>query len=143
MRGVFFATGNRSEREPTLMQRLVDFGVRWALLSVAVWVAAWVVDGVDLDGWESALLVGLILAVVHTVVRPVLLLVSLPITCLTLGFFLIIINTGMLALTAWIAGKFDRIHFHVDTFWDAFIGALIISVVAWFLGLFVRTPRRN
>lgn len=139
MRAIFVTAG--IARRPTLVERLVAFGVRWALLSVAVWVAAWAVDGIYLQGWESALLVGLILGLLNAVIRPILFWVSLPATCLTFGFFLLILNTAMLALTAWIAGKFDRIHFHIDTFWDAFWGALIISAVAWFLGLFVR-PRR-
>lgn len=138
MRGAFVVFG--MERKPSPMERLVAFGVRWALLSVAVWVAANVVGGIYLDGWESTLVVALILGLLNAVVRPVLFWASLPLTCLTVGLFLLVLNAAMLALTAWIAGHFDRIHFHIDGFWDAFWGALIISVVAWLLGLFVRAP---
>jgi putative membrane protein len=141
MRGAYVVFG--VARKPTPMERLVAFGIRWALLSVAVWVAANVVDGIYLDGWESTLIVALILGLLNAVVRPVLFWLSLPLTCLTVGFFLLVLNAAMLALTAWIAGHFDRIHFRIDGFWDAFWGALIISVVAWLLGLFVRTPRRG
>jgi len=141
VRGAFVVLG--MERKPTPLERLVAFGIRWALLSVAVWVAANVVGGIYLDGWESTLIVALILGLLNAALRPALFWVSLPLTCLTVGFFLLILNTAMLALTAWIAGQFDRIHFRIDGFWDAFWGALIISVVAWALGLFVRTPRRT
>jgi putative membrane protein len=58
---------------------------------------------------------------------------SLPALVLTLGLFLILINTALLALTAWIAGKFDSIRFDIDGFWAAFWGAVIISLVSFIL----------
>ena len=117
------------------------FVVRWLILSAAVWVAAWLIGGIHLDGWESTLLVGLILGLLNAIVKPVLFLIALPLTVLTLGFFLLILNTAMLGLTAWIAGKFDSIHFAIDGFWDAFWGALIIAIVGWFLGAIVKPNR--
>ncbi len=56
---------------------------------------------------------------------------------MTLGIFLIFINTALLALTAWIAGKFDSIHFSIDGFWSAFFGAIIISVVSFFISMVI------
>jgi len=122
-------------------ERLVAFGVRWAVLSAGVWVAAWMVGGIHLDGWESTLIVALILGLLNAAVRPVLFWASLPITCLTFGFFVLVLNTAMLGLTAWIGGKFDRIHFSIDGFWAAFWGAIIIGLVSWVLGWFVRPKR--
>lgn len=117
------------------------FLIRWVILSVSVWIAAALVDGIHLEGWESILLVGLILGLLNAFLKPLLFLVSLPLTVLTLGLFLLIINTAVLALTAWIAGQFDDINFSIDGFWDAFFGALIISVVGWLFGFLVNPDR--
>lgn len=139
MRAVFVAIG--AAREPTRGEQFVAFLVRWAVLTVAVWVAAWTIDGIHLDGWGSTILVALILGLLNAVLKPILFLVTLPITVLTLGLFLLVLNTAMLGLTAWIAGKFDDIHFAIDGFWDAFFGALIITVVSWVFGWFVNPER--
>ena len=117
------------------------FLVRWAVLTVAVWVAAGLVDGIHLDGFGSTVLVALILGLLNAVLRPILFWVTLPVTVLTLGFFLLVLNTAMLGLTAWIAGKFDSIDFSIDGFWAAFLGALIITLVSWIFGWFVNPNR--
>lgn len=117
------------------------FLVRWAVLTVAVWVAAGLVDGIHLDGWGSTILVALILGLLNAVLRPILFWVTLPVTVLTLGLFLLVLNTAMLGLTAWIAGKFDGINFSIDGFWDAFWGALIITLVSWVFGWFINPDR--
>ncbi|KAA0231251.1 hypothetical protein EDM76_11015 [bacterium] len=106
-------------------------------------VAAWAVGGIHLEGWESTLIVALILGLLNATIRPLLFWLSLPLTCLTFGFFVLVLNTAMLGLTAWIAGKFDRIHFAIDGFWDAFWGAIIISLVAWALGWLARPAGRS
>jgi putative membrane protein len=65
----------------------------------------------------------------------------MPALILTLGFWLIIINTALLALTAWISGKFDNIHFAVDSFGAAFWGAVIISIVSFLLSLLIKPKK--
>jgi putative membrane protein len=119
----------------------MTFVIRWLILSAAVWVAAWLIDGIHLEGWESTLLVGLILGLLNAILRPILVLISLPVTVLTLGLFLLLINTALLGLTAWIAGKFDDIQFAIDGFWSAFFGALVISVVSWLLSTLLGPAR--
>jgi len=116
---------------------MVAFLVRWAILAVAVWVAASLIDGIHLEGWESTLVVALILGLLNALVKPILLMVSLPLTILTLGLFVLVLNAAILGLTAWIAGQFDNILFDIDGFLDAFLGALIITVVSWVLSQFV------
>lgn len=110
--------------------------------TLAVAAAAWLVDGIDFAGpdrwpaelqekWLSVLAVGVILGLVSAVVKPVVKLLSLPFIVLTLGLFLWVINALMLVLTAWLAGQLD-LGFRVgDFFWDALLGALVISVVNW------------
>lgn len=114
------------------------FFIRVAIIAMSLAVAAAVIDGVDVDTRGTAslgvfLLTAVILALTNMVVRPILVLFSLPAIILTLGFFLIIINALMLWLASWIAGDLLGLDFHVRGFWPALGGALIISVVSWVL----------
>jgi putative membrane protein len=122
--------------------------ITWLLTNaVAVWAAAWLIDGIRFDGatqgqaelQEKALPllgVALILGLVSAIVEPVVKLLSLPFIILTIGLFLLVINALMLMLTGWIAGQAD-LGFHVDGFWSAFLGGLVITLVTGFLDLVV------
>jgi len=121
---------------------VVAFLVRWAILSVAVWVAAEMVDGIHLEGWESTVLVALILGLLNASIKPILYFLSLPVTVVTFGLFLIVLNAIMLWLTDWIADQFDDLLFEIDDFWwDAILGAIIISIVSWALGQFIKPEK--
>lgn len=116
----------------------------WLLSNaVALAVAAWLIDGISFTGPTSGsdeirhkllplLGVALILGVVSSFVKPVLKLLSLPIIILTLGLFLLVINAAMLLLTGWLADQLG-IGFEVDGFWSAVGGAIIITIVDWFV----------
>ena len=116
--------------------------VTWLLTYAAgLAVAAWLLDGIWFDGpiggsgelrekWLPLLLVALILGLVSTFVEPVLKLVSLPFIILTLGLLLLVINALMLLLTARLAQAFD-LGFHVDGFWTAALGSVVITIVGW------------
>ena len=111
---------------------VAGLAVRFLVNVAALWAAQWLIRGFDIEG-ASALFIGaLIFGVLNALIRPVIALVSCPLTVLTLGFFTLIINTIMLALTAWVAGWFD-LRFEVDGFIAAFLGALIISIVSTLL----------
>ena len=114
--------------------------IRWLVLAVAVWVTAEAVPGIHLDGWQSTLAVALILGLLNLYLRPILTLLTLPVTLLTLGLFILVINAILLGLTSWIASWFN-IRFHVDSFFDALLGAIIISLVRMLIGLFVDAGR--
>ena len=102
--------------------------------ALALWLAGELVSGINLRGdfWEI-LLVALVFGLVNTFIKPILKLLSFPVIMLTLGLFTLIINTGMLALTAAITDNLS-----IDNFWSALLGALIISIVSSVLGIFVR-----
>jgi putative membrane protein len=106
--------------------------------AVALAIAAWLLDDITLQGsttWRrilTLLIVALIFGVVNAVVKPVAKLISLPFIILTLGLLIFVINALMLMLTSWISGQLD-IPFHVEGFWTAVLGALIITVVSWLL----------
>lgn len=135
-RGYFYSewVGPRSEEfEP--LSLLVRFLVNVA----ALWLAQWLVRGFAIDGAKALIFGAIIFGVVNALIRPVVAMFSCLLTVLTLGLFTLIINTMMLGLTAWIAGKFD-LGFHVDGFIAAFLGALVISIVSTVLS---RWARRN
>jgi putative membrane protein len=112
---------------------VLGFLVRAAIAALGLWLATAWVSGVAIDTPATLVLAGLLLGVVNAVVRPVAILLTLPMTVLTLGFFLLIINAGMVGLVAWILPGM-----HVAGFWAAFWTAVIVSVVSvvgsWFVG---------
>ena len=121
-----------------MLERLFSLAVRWLILSGAVWVAADLLPGIHLQGWQSTLAVAAILGLLNLWLRPALVLLSLPITILSVGLFLVVINAFLLELTNWIASWFHSIHFRVDNFGDALLGALVISLVGHIVSAIVR-----
>ena len=117
------------------------FIVRWLITAAAVWVAATIIPGIHLSGFASTMLVALILGLLNAYLKPLMVLGALPALVMTLGLFLVIINTALLALTAWIAGKFDAIKFDIDGFWSALWGAVVISLVSFILTRFFKPER--
>jgi len=116
---------------------------RVLLNGLAIIVAAWFVPGIRLTGPATALIAGAILGVVNALVRPVLLLLTLPLTLVTLGLFIFVVNALCLAATAALVPGFD-----IAGFPAALLGALIVSIVSWILnGLLLdpigREPRRR
>jgi putative membrane protein len=123
------------------------FLIRVLITAAALAVAAWLIDGIRFTGprqgmaeieekWLPLLLVALILSLINAFVRPVLTILSIPFIIVTLGLFLLVINAGMLLLTGWLAEQLD-IGFRVTSFWPAVGGAIVITVVSWFLDGFV------
>ena len=115
--------------------------VRLIVNGLALWVATEIVDGVSITSDSTSseiitlLLVALIFGVVNAVIKPIVQLLSLPALILTLGLFTLIVNAFMFWLTSWIAGVLD-VPFHVDGFfWEAVLGALVVSFVSWLLNL--------
>jgi putative membrane protein len=121
--------------------RLMVLVLRWLILAVAVWVAAELVGGIHLEGWESTLIVAAVLGLLNLYVKPVLVLLSFPVTLLTLGLFLVVINALLLGLTHWLVNQFGGIEFSIDSVGAALLGAVIISIVSTLIGLFINPER--
>jgi len=101
--------------------------------AAALYVAVLIVPNLDFIGeWWKLLVVAVIFGLVNTFLRPVLRILTLPITILTLGLFLLVINALMLMLTGWLAEQVG-LGFRVDGFWSAVGGALVVTVVTWAL----------
>ena len=106
----------------------MGFLVRILVNAATIALAARVVPGIHLNGVGPALLAGLVLGLINALVRPVLVIVTFPLTLLTLGLFLLVLNGICLALTSWLVSGFD-----IDGFVPAVLGALVVSVVSWVL----------
>ena len=110
----------------------MGFLLRVLVNALAIFLAAAIVPGIEIRGVLSALGAGLVLGLVNAVVRPVLLILTLPLTLVTLGLFLFVLNGLCLWLTSLLVKGFE-----VHGFWAAVFGALIVSVVSWLLTAYV------
>ena len=105
---------------------LTGFALRVLREAIGLWIASAVVPGIEVKGTWTLLGAALLLGIVNAVVRPIVVVLTLPITLLTLGLFLLVVNAGMLAL---VASLFEG--FHVAGFWSAVFGALVVSLTGW------------
>jgi putative membrane protein len=104
---------------------------KWLVNSLALFAADYLVGGITIYDFWSGLAAAALLGIVNAVIRPVLILLTLPINIMTLGLFTLVINAFMLRFVAWLVGGIT-----ITSFWAAFWGALVISLVSWFLSLF-------
>ena len=110
----------------------MGFLIRMAITAVGLWLADRLVDGISIDGDMSLLVAALALGIVNAVVRPIAVLLTLPITVLSLGLFLWAINAAMIALAAVLVDGFE-----VASFGSALVAAAIVSVTGWIGASFV------
>jgi putative membrane protein len=117
-----------------------NFLVKTIANAGALAVAVWLLDKITLTGdstfkkvW-TLILVALVFGLVNFLVKPIVKVLTFPLFILTLGLITLVVNALMLMLTSWLADKLD-LSFHVDGFWTAVLGGLIISVVSWALNL--------
>lgn len=109
------------------------FLVRLLINSVGLWLAAAIVPGIEISGAFTLILAALLMGIVNALVRPIVVVLTLPLTIVTLGIFLLVINAGMFGLVAWMLDGFV-----VGGFFSALFGWLIVSLVSavasWFIG---------
>ncbi len=111
------------------------FLLRWIVTTLAVVVVSWIFPNLISVHGAGALLGGsLLLGIINALVRPVLLLLSLPFIIATMGLFIFVVNALLLLLVSSMVPQF-----HVDGFWDAFFASILISLVSWPLSSFFRT----
>jgi len=109
------------------------FVVRWAVTTIAVMVASAVIRGIRYDTVAALIGASLLLGILNAFVRPFLLIISVPLILLTLGLFIFVLNGLLLLLVPHVV-----VGFHVDSFWSAFWGAIVIGLVSWLLSAFFR-----
>ena len=108
----------------------------WLINTLALLALPYVIPGVKVDTFMAALIAALVLGLINTLIRPILILLTLPATLLTLGLFIFVIN----GLLFWWVGSFVD-GFHVSGFWSGFFGAIVYSVISWLLSALL--PRKH
>jgi putative membrane protein len=120
---------------------LTRFILRWVINALALFAAIEILPGIELvnQDWLSLIWLALIFGLVNALFRPLLKLLTCPLIALTLGLFILVINTLMFALTGWIGGLFG-IGFVIAEpwFWNAFLGAVIVSLISLVLTLVLK-----
>ena len=111
---------------------MVGFLLRVLTVMFGLWLASELVPGIEVQGVGTLLGAALLLGVVNAVVRPLLIILTLPVTLVTLGLFLLVINAAMLGLVAWM---FDD--FHISGFWAALFGSILVSIIGWIAASFI------
>jgi len=106
--------------------------VRWLILTIAIFVTSYLLDGIHVSGFFSAFFAAAILGVLNAFFRPFLLIITLPINILTLGFFTFVINAILLMMASGVIPGFE-----VAGFWSAVFGSLFISLISWFITSFI------
>lgn len=105
---------------------MTEFILRLAISALGLWLASKIVPGIRVDSFGSLLAAALLLGIANALVKPLLILLTLPFTIITLGLFLLVINAAMLGLVA----LFLR-GFHVEGFWAALFGAIVVGLTSW------------
>jgi putative membrane protein len=120
----------------------MGFIIRTIVTAFAFWIAILIVDGIEVTGSSTTvnvltlLGVAVIFGLINAILKPLIKLFGCCLYVITLGLIALVVNALLLLLTDWIAGLLD-LPFHVDGFWDAFWGAIIIGVVSWLINLVI------
>jgi putative membrane protein len=143
---LFFNAGWRSLWNPDFYRANMQSGTRpffrflgsWAINTLAVLVAYYIVPGIHFGRWSDLLIASALLGISNAFIRPILMFFALPLLIFTLGLFTFVINALLLYGVGWLMGLWG-LQFTVDTFWSAFLGALIISIVSVMLNILTGT----
>ena len=99
--------------------------LKWLALSLIILFVGWVVPGITISSFVTALIASIVIALVNLVIKPILVLLTLPINILTLGLFILVINALLFMFVAYLVPGVE-----VDGFWSAFLGALLLSILS-------------
>lgn len=111
---------------------IIKWIIKWIILAGAVFLASEVIPGIAVTSWKTALIVGIVLGLINTFIKPILSILSIPINILTLGLFGFILN----ALLFWAAAYFVN-GFTIASFMAALLGSILVSIVMWIAHLFI------
>ena len=112
----------------------MKFILRWIVTAIAVAAAVWLVPGIEIastmETWAGVMILSLRLSLLNMSIKPLLQVLSLPISFLTLGIFYIVVNTFVLYLASWLANGLFDVGFEIATFGSAFVASIVISIVS-------------
>ncbi|MBU2621213.1 MAG: phage holin family protein [Proteobacteria bacterium] len=110
---------------------MIRITIKWLTLTAAIMVTSYLVDGISVDGILSAFLAAAVLGILNVFLRPIALILTLPVNIISLGLFTFVINAFMLIITSKLIPGFN-----VNGFWAAVFGSLLISIVSWLISIF-------
>ena len=108
------------------------FVFRLVITGLGLWAAETIVPGVRIDGWGNLIVAALLLGIVNAVIRPIILILTLPLTILTLGLFILVVNGISLALVAWLMPSFS-----LSGLGAAILGSIVVGLTSWLASAFV------
>lgn len=111
--------------------------IRWLVNAGGLLLISYAIDGIEVDGVSPALIAAAVLGIINAIIRPILLILTLPINILTLGLFTFILNGALFALAAQVVRGFS-----VSSFWSAVLGALLLSIISGILSFFIEDAAR-
>ncbi|HXO84866.1 MAG TPA: phage holin family protein [Gemmatimonadales bacterium] len=111
---------------------MTGFFLRLLITALGLWVADRLLPGIAITGTGSLIISALLLGIVNAVIRPIILILTLPLTVITLGFFVLIVNGISLGIAAWLVPGF-----HITGLWSATIGAIIVGLTSWAASAFI------
>jgi putative membrane protein len=123
---------NCTNQEFSMLSNLIPFLMHWAILSLSLWVSSYVFNGIKFANTSALVIAALLLGFANAIVKPLLVILTLPITLVTFGFFLLVINALMILLVSSLVRGFS-----VSGFWTAFFASIFISFLSWIVGSFV------
>lgn len=101
------------------------FLVKWLALSLAIMFVGWIIPGITISSFTTALIASVVISLVNVFIKPILVFLTLPINILTLGIFILVINALLFMFVAYLVPGVE-----IDGFWSAFLGALILSILS-------------
>ena len=114
------------------------FILRALVAALGLWVASRLIHGIEVHGLKSLLAAAVLLGIVNAFIRPIVIVLTLPFTLITLGLFLLVINAGMLELVAMFLHGFK-----VHSFVAAILGSIVVSIVSWIGSWFIDAAKRE
>ena len=114
-----------------MFTNLSSFLLHWAVLALSLWVASHIFRGISFESKSSLIVSALLLGFANAIIRPILIMLTLPLTLVTFGLFILVINALMMLLVAWLVRGFQ-----VSGFWTAFFVSIFISIISFLIGYF-------
>lgn len=115
-----------------MLENLLEFLTHWGIAALSLWLVSLLFHGITFSNKSSLFVAALLLGFANAIVRPIFILLTLPLTLLTFGFFLLVINALMLLLVAALVKGFK-----VSGFWTAFFASIMIAIFSFLIGLFI------
>ena len=121
-----------------MLDNMMAFLAHWGVTSLSLWIASLMFQGISFSSKKSLFISALLLGLVNAIVKPVIIILTIPLTLITFGFFLLVINALMMMLvSALVPG------FRVSGFWTAFFASIVVTVVSLFIGTMVFQSEEN